>query len=304
MYPVYEINNRGFRPKIKPYEPGDKWKYAHFKRDGHWTRLEIDTTKPDRIVWNAYTSRPTAIGEKLVYCMSPLLTRIHSGLCGLGVTRGQWVILGELFYPGFPASYVKTGLANCDTNAKFEAFALLKVPNTTHEELANWTLENTADTCAYHGIPFVQFLTNSESFADCSVELLFNKTVCEDNEGFVFKDGNLKNWRKWKPEKTIDLICTGFTDGAGKYTNLIGSIEGSLADGRAVASVSGMDDQVRRDISFDKNACIGRVFECKYQRVESKGRLRHPRFVRWRDDKRPEHCTADQDINLEKFTNG
>lgn len=38
----------------------------------------------------------------------------------------------------------------------------------------------------------------------------------------------------------------------------------------------------------------GAVCEVEYQDVASKGRLQHPRFVRWRDDKLAEECFISQ----------
>ena len=44
-----------------------------------------------------------------------------------------------------------------------------------------------------------------------------------------------------------------------------------------------MSDRIRWDIDEDKD--IGRIVEVEYQRVTRLGKLRHPRFKRWRDDK-------------------
>ena len=76
---------------------------------------------------------------------------------------------------------------------------------------------------------------------------------------------------------------------------MCGSLQCALADGRVVANVSGMDDEVRAAISGED---AYRVCEVKYERVGSGGKLQHPRFVAWRDDKLPEQCTADQDPRL------
>ena len=70
----------------------------------------------------------------------------------------------------------------------------------------------------------------------------------------------------------------------------------------ALASCSGMDDDVREQITdWD----IGRTCEIAYERVGSQGRLQHPRFISWRDDEKlPHDCTIDQDEKLEEYYSG
>ncbi len=131
-------------------------------------------------------------------------------------------------------------------------------------------------------------------------------------EGFVFKNGNLLDWHKWKPVKTIDVVVSGFIDGDGKYIGLIGAMACSVYQHVTIgnrrrsalveiANVSGMDDRTRILISDDEEGHLGRVAEVAYQYVGSKGRLRHPRFMRWRDDKSALDCDITQDTDLEEY---
>lgn len=118
-------------------------------------------------------------------------------------------------------------------------------------------------------------------------------------EGLVLKAGNYEEWYKVKIEDTIDLIVTGFKLGRGKYIGLIGSLECSTLEGQLVCNCSGMSDAER--LAIDEETDLGRVVEVKYQRVGSDGRLRHPRFVRWRDDKDASGCSISQDPVLRKI---
>ena len=95
-------------------------------------------------------------------------------------------------------------------------------------------------------------------------------------------------------DSNADLIITGWTEGEGKYAGLIGALKVSTCDGEELASVSGMTDDVRRLISSSPESFLGRVCEVQYQNVAKLGRLRHPVFLGFRDDKRPEECGINQ----------
>lgn len=115
-------------------------------------------------------------------------------------------------------------------------------------------------------------------------------------EGVVLKQANYQRWYKLKVENTVECFVTGFVDGKGKYLGLIGSLRVSLYGGgnvvHEVATVGGFTDEVRIDI--DETDDLYRVCEVRFQNVGANGRLRHPRFVRWRDDRRAEHCFIGQ----------
>jgi ATP-dependent DNA ligase len=108
------------------------------------------------------------------------------------------------------------------------------------------------------------------------------------------------SWSKAKNERTIDLVVMGMRMGKGKYWGMCGSLRLGIG-GIEVARCSGMDDDVREIITNDD---IGRVVEVKYERMGSKGRLQHPRFMCWRDDKKASDCHFDQDPELETYYAG
>jgi DNA ligase-1 len=91
------------------------------------------------------------------------------------------------------------------------------------------------------------------------------------------------NWMKIKEEETTEVVVTGIKEGTGKYVGACGAL---ICDhkGRTVR-VSGMTDEQRRRF-FDKpKSIIGKMIEVTYQEETEAGSLRHPRFVRVRDDK-------------------
>jgi len=110
-------------------------------------------------------------------------------------------------------------------------------------------------------------------------------------EGWVLKQANYLDWYKLKPTRTLDVFVTGFIDGKGKFLGGIGALTGScILDGvlTDICNCSGMDDETRWNIDEDKD--MWRVFEVEYDCVGAKGKLRFPRFIRWRDDKPRDEC--------------
>ena len=103
-----------------------------------------------------------------------------------------------------------------------------------------------------------------------------------------------RNWLKLKNEATEDLVIVGAFEGTGKYE---GSLGGLIVDrnGIEVRVGGGFSDVQRaefwntyqRDTSLTTNdqELIGRMIEVEYHEVTPDGSLRHPRFVRFRDDK-------------------
>lgn len=132
------------------------------------------------------------------------------------------------------------------------------------------------------GLPYIEWYR----FTPGRTEQEYNNlAITKGIEGWVFKNINYDpdNEYKLKPILTADLVVSGFKDGRGKYAGLIGALLLADSTGRVVASVSGMDDATR--INIDEDTDLGRICEVAYQKVTRQGKLRHPRFKRWRDDK-------------------
>jgi ATP-dependent DNA ligase len=78
----------------------------------------------------------------------------------------------------------------------------------------------------------------------------------------------------------FNIAETGRHKGELKSLRCSAYINGVLTE---VANVSGMTDTER--YAFDPNADIGKVVAVRAKFIASRGRLRHPRFARWREDK-------------------
>jgi len=275
------------RPKIKQYKPGDKYLYAHLKRDGIW--LELCGGFKAGMYAGCWTRHPTDLYSQL--SEHPAVREFFRRVASADYVR----LYCELFAPGHPQSEVKSLLAQGKMGGLvIECFAtpdlladaqLVKVENYSHELGVPF---NTSYACISLGDP--------SDRSDLDADEAYNRFIkSSDSEGVVYKDGNLLNWAKRKAEPTADLVIIGYTDGrpgkTGKMLGKVGALVLGLHGGQVVCNCSGMDDVVRDEITANKDAYLGRVVEVRYQYVGSGGGLRHPRFVRFRDDKRAEECT-------------
>lgn len=193
---------------------------------------------------------------------------------------------GELYVRFGNAGDAAHAIAEGLTNLEFMPFA---VPWWRGGDFPYAHLENVnerlRDATGLELAPFFE-LREHDTF-----ELLCSDAQDLSIEGWVLKETNYAGWWKVKPQKTIDVIVTGFKDGDGKYLGGVGSLKVSAYfDGELVeiASVSGMDDDTRWNINEEKD--LDRVCEVEYQEVGNGKRLIHAHFERWRDDKPAEQC--------------
>ena len=87
----------------------------------------------------------------------------------------------------------------------------------------------------------------------------------------------------YKIKEVDDMECkiTGYKDGTGKYTNMLGSFVCSLVDKPDITfNVSGMDDKIRS--SYKNTHPIGTIITITYNGLTGLGKPRHPRYLRIR----------------------
>jgi ATP-dependent DNA ligase len=147
--------------------------------------------------------------------------------------------------------------------------------------------------------------------------MFLDDILARGGEGVILKRfdhryGDKTGWVKVKAEWTADVVIMGFIPAkemskkvngdvsVTKYAKagLIGAIQCGQYAGRVqdelqfveVATVSGMDDQLRCEFTARPKKYIGQVIEIAHNGREPTGRFRHPRFKRFRDDKRAKDC--------------
>jgi len=144
-------------------------------------------------------------------------------------------------------------------------------------------------------------------------------------EGVILKDRNApygqdRSWVKVKKTATADVVIMGYVDAkklskkrgqdeatltkyakagligalsVGQYVSGVdeacGSMQRSTRLGE-VATISGMDDDLRKEFTKNPKKYIGQVVEIEHNGREPTGRFRHPRFNRFRPDKAAVSC--------------
>jgi hypothetical protein len=273
-------------------------RYASIKFDGHFTRV-ISTLSE--------TVFESSLGTE-IYTPAHIWEQCEA------LPPGEY--LGELFVPGKPASCVKTALKHEWPDLQITFFGI------DGEQYKYAELEYVKEFFDSHKLNFAPFeVIDSVPHTLSEEELFFYKQRARQAgiEGFIFSTGNLYNLYKLKVSNTIDLVVIGANEGKGKYEGQIGSLKCGLLvpapDSESyfnkftnleIANVGGVDNNMRAELTamYDSGELCGKVVEVEYQNVDSKGRLRHPRFVRLRDDKLAHECVIGQEPALERFYNG
>jgi bifunctional non-homologous end joining protein LigD len=129
---------------------------------------------------------------------------------------------------------------------------------------------------------------------------LFRSILAAGGEGTVLKNRNSPygvNWVKNKRVADFSVIISGYKPGQGKYAGSLGAVAVSVyKDGQLVevGFASGMTDAEREDIWTRRDEYLGAVIDISAQEVTKDGRMRHPRWLRFRDDVAPETLTFEK----------
>jgi len=144
----------------------------------------------------------------------------------------------------------------------------------------------------------------SERTSRNDLKKVYDSLIDNGYEGGMMKDTTKpygKGWFKVKKVVDLDVVCTGFTDGTGKYKGKIGAIKfGVVRYGHymEISQAGGMDDATRQHMTDNYNMYLGEPMSILAQEItktKTGYSVRHPRFVRMRPDLGSVDCT------LEKF---
>lgn len=216
------------------------------------------------------------VWDRLPAEMQKQIRSVLAGRPDNSALDGELLALDGDYERILPAAAVAAALAGHGPELIFVPFALVGGPLDPQE---NWELLNASPLGAPETRGWVTLRTAED------VQALLDLAVEHRIEGWVPKNAN-GDWLRLKPRRTADLIVLGLLPGKGALTGKVGSLAVGVRDATGalfeVARVNGLDDATRAALS---PADVGRVCEVAYQGVNESGRLRFPRFKRWRDDK-------------------
>lgn len=287
--------------RAKPYREGRSQGVYHLEVKEDGVRRMVGRLGHGPVV--AFSHRPSSVSHVFEPAFIPSMLLPH-----------DTVIDGELVLPGQPAAMVTNAIAeHGGSGLVLVVFAVLQLRGkpclyNDYQEMR----DKIEDVVRFAGSPLVRpSLYVGECVAPTMNHLdeVMTQPSCLGREGLMLKSDGYQNVFKYKVEETIDAVITGTKRGCGKYDLMIGAIKCSVRiDGTdewfEIAAAGGMDDATRQAMTdMDREGTLkGRVVELRCQCV-AKDRLRHPRFVRWRDDKSANDCVFSQ-LNNWRYKHG
>lgn len=199
-------------------------------------------------------------------------------------------------------------------NAVFMAFDVVRVQGTDVTHLPYTQRREMLEVIVGHLNkiePTLQMTTQLEATAEniqAALDSGFEGVMLKKKNGIYRPGARMAEWQKVKRMSTGDFFIIGSVDGKNRHAGKVGSLQVAYmgADGKPVhvADVRGFDDATG-DMLTDpetgkvKQSYIGKVIEVMGQGRTKNNRIRHPHFVRWREDKNYLDCDVTQ---IELFT--
>lgn len=162
------------------------------------------------------------------------------------------------------------------------------------EAYLNYRLHVSKDVVQYKD--YITLTHCGKDITENGIDSMYEHSIKVGLEGLIIKNPKSlyicnkrsNHWLKMKAEDTLDLPIIAVLRGGGKYGHCMGALV-VLHNNIEVNVGTGFDDKDREAIwqvyNSNPEDIIGRLIEVRYQYETEGGSLRHPSFVRFRDDK-------------------
>jgi len=100
----------------------------------------------------------------------------------------------------------------------------------------------------------------------------------------IYRFSRHRDWMKLKETNDADLRVESLVEGEGKYRGMLGAAI-VFYNNKRVSVGSGFSDEQRELFWQNSNLILKKVIEIHYHQVTPEGSLRHPRFIKIREDK-------------------
>lgn len=264
------------RPKVHRWK-SQEYHVVEEKHDGYRVTIMIDG------------GEVVAVQRKAVDIW-PKLQVIQSIKAGLDSLPQGTVLDGELIAVGKDATSVPTAIKEGE-GLQFIPFAM--------PYYDGWDLRRDSFHEHRERMKRLMFQIPRQELLDVDEEFLLQEARDRGIEGFVLKAAVYDSWYKVKPTETIDVVVMECHMGTGDNSLNIGSVTVGVYKGPDMLPLANIKLQQEEDrLDFTSPNCRsmeGRVMEVEYDSIGAKGRLKFPRFVRWRDDEKfADECTIGQ----------
>ena len=277
--------------KFKDYT-NQKVNFIQPKLDGHLTKIR-KTIIGDIYAW---TKNDNEITNKLL--------AIKHIAAELNYLPNDSIIFAELHCPGVAATSIPTLLNDADERLQLTVFA---APLFNSEGCSNKPLNVIMLYLKIHGLKVSEtIIVEPKELAPRQISPHWQKKLLEEAretglEGWVLKESHMTGWYKLKPVKTLDAFVIGTQQSFSSthYGGLQSITIGVWRNAKVhnLGEVGGgfkLEFRKQLDTKEKRDALLNKVCEVRYDSLAAKGKLRWPRFIRWRDDKSIGDCLWSQ----------
>jgi len=272
--------------KVKEYK-NQPITLAQYKYDGYYCEI----TKDKRGI-RVELKRGESIWKHLIH--------IKSISHPIKFMKAFTMLCGELYSPGVPATSIVTMIKERDPKLKLRIFAMPKWAGINYEEKDWGIVSQHLNIHNFDPAHFRRLYDTPMIPGQGILDRLLIEAGELGIEGWVLKESHCKGWYKHKPVKTVDCFVVDWTRSeSDSFYGGLKAIQVAVKTNnelgfRPLGSVgSGFLADYR--MSVDKKSLIGKICEIQYDSIAANGKLRFPRFIRWRDDEKTvAECSEEQ----------